>query len=413
MPKSFLPAVATAVALAIGGMAVTTVPVTAHAGQAGPTVSADLAPTLKKANDAATAKRWPEAIAAAQEALANSKKTPYDTLVSYQILAVAYNTTNNQAELLKALQGQVDTGQLSASQQNDVLKAMAGLYYRQRNYDQTIAVGQRLISANAADASIYTVVGQSYYQKNQFAEAARFLNGLVTDQEGRGQKPAEQVLQLVRASYNKVDNKDGENKALERLVVHYPKAEYWDALLYGLRNDPKLNERQTMQVYRLMEATKTLKRPGDYSDFADMSLNSGMYGEARRVLESGLAANVFTQATDKGRADRLLASATRQGESDRANLSKMEAEARTSAGGDVDVALGFSLLGYGENAKAAESLSRGLTKGQLRNPAEAQTVLGIAYLRAGNKAEAQKAFRAVKGDELDGRIASLWALHAK
>ncbi|MEY3712983.1 MAG: hypothetical protein RL321_603, partial [Pseudomonadota bacterium] len=47
------------------------------------------------------------------------------------------------------------------------------------------------------------------------------------------------------------------------------------------------------------------------------------------------------------------------------------------------------------------------------NVAEAQLVLGIAQLRAGNKGEAAKAFKAVKGDADLERVAKLWALRAK
>ena len=49
----------------------------------------------------------------------------------------------------------------------------------------------------------------------------------------------------------------------------------------------------------------------------------------------------------------------------------------------------------------------------MQNDAEAHLLLGIAQLGAGHKDEAQKAFKAVKGDPKLERLANLWSLHAR
>ena len=62
---------------------------------------------------------------------------------------------------------------------------------------------------------------------------------------------------------------------------------------------------------------------------------------------------------------------------------------------------------------AIEAFNRALKKGGLQNPADAQLLLGIAQLKAGNKDEALKAFHAVKGDPKYEHLASLWSLHTR
>ena len=81
------------------------------------------------------------------------------------------------------------------------------------------------------------------------------------------------------------------------------------------------------------------------------------------------------------------------------------------AAGNADVKLGAAYLSYGENAKAIEALQRGIGKGSVQDPDEAGLLLGIAYLRAGNKAEAAKAFKTVSQDPTMTRIAKLWLLN--
>ena len=68
---------------------------------------------------------------------------------------------------------------------------------------------------------------------------------------------------------------------------------------------------------------------------------------------------------------------------------------------------------FGQYPQAVEALSAGITKGSLKNLADAQMTLGVAQHKAGQKAEAAKTFRAIKtDDELTQRISKLWALHA-
>ncbi len=75
--------------------------------------------------------------------------------------------------------------------------------------------------------------------------------------------------------------------------------------------------------------------------------------------------------------------------------------------------MGLAYLGYQQYDKASDQLNRGLTKGSVRNEAEAHLLLGIAQLKSGKKDDAVKSFKAVKGDPNLERLAELWSLHAK
>lgn len=412
MSKSFFPAVAAAIALSLGGVAVS---LPASAAEPTNTVSPGNAKALKAVSDLATQKNWPQVVAKSEEFLASGgNKTAYDKYAAYQFLTMAHAATNNYPELAKALKGQLDSGALPAADQGKIINALVTVAYTSKNFDQAIEYGQQSIRNGTADANIYTVIGQSYFQQNKHNDAVKFLSGLVADQEKRGQAPREQVLQLLRASYEKLDNKQGSIETLEKLVLHYSKPDYWNALLYTVRRDPKLNERQTLQVYRLMQSTNTLKQASDYLEFADLASNAGMPGEAQRVLEAGIAANAFTQAQDKSRAERLMASAKKYADSDKAGLAKREAEAKATPGGDLDVAYGMSQYGHGDYPKAVEALSRGIGKGNLRNPVDAQVTLAIAQVRANDKAAALKTLNSIKTDDaLWNRVGNLWELYVR
>jgi hypothetical protein len=109
----------------------------------------------------------------------------------------------------------------------------------------------------------------------------------------------------------------------------------------------------------------------------------------------------------------LLDSAKKAAQADQATLSKVEQDANSSSTGDKNVGVGLAYLGYEQYDKALDQLSKGVSKGSLRNEAEAKLLLGIAQVKNGKKDDAAKTFKQVKGDANLERVAELWALRAK
>ena len=113
----------------------------------------------------------------------------------------------------------------------------------------------------------------------------------------------------------------------------------------------------------------------------------------------------------KEKTSRARSAAKASAATDKASLAKQETSAKANAQGNADVKLGAAYLSYGDAPKAIEAITRGVGKGGVRNTDEAGILLGIAYLKTGNKAEAAKAFQTVNKDPTLTRIAQLWLLN--
>jgi tetratricopeptide (TPR) repeat protein len=412
MSKSLVSAVTVALVL-VGGYSVVAVAADVAPTAKAPTVSKAAQKPLKAAQEAAQAKKYDEAIAKAQEALALPTKTAYDSYVAYQLLAFAYARKGNNAEAAKAMESELGTGLASQADQNQIYKALSSVAYQQGNYPKAAEYGNQLIKGGGADAETYTTVAQAYYLQQKYKDACKFLNEYIGDQEKRGQTPKEQSLQLLANSCERANDIPAATAGQEKLVMYYSKPSYWNGLLYAVLRAQGITDRQTLNVYRLMQDTKTLSQASDYTEMAQLAMEAGTPGEAQKVLEQGFAANAFTEQRLKDRNQRLLDAAKKASATDQATLARSEVEAKAAKTGDADVALGSAYLSYGQNDKALEALSRGVGKGGLKSPAESQIMLGIAQLRSGNKAEAQKTFKAVKSDDATwARIARLWYLNA-
>jgi len=414
MSKSFLPGLAAVLALAAG--AIHPAPASAQGAPAiQPKPSPALAKSLKAVQDAMIARHWPEVISKAQEVLAAPNRKPDDTFLAYFMMSKAYEAQGNRDEVRKSLQGMVDSGFLSPSQAAQYIKVLMGMSFEAKDYDAAIDYGTRLIKAQTADPEVYSVVGQSYYLKQNYGEASRFYTSLVNEQIKRGQTPREHDLKMLQSSNNKLGNKEAETDTIEKLLTYYPKPEYWEVLFYSARKLPSLQPRQELQIYRLMWATGTLKQPNDYKMFAEYATGAGLPAEAQKVFEAGLKANVFT-GDDRATAERRMASVQKAAAEDRANVAKLDAEAQAAPTGELDASLGMALHSYGDQAGAIAHLQRGLSKGGMKDDLriETQLVLGMAQLRNNDKAGALKTFQGIKTDSLTWqRIVRLWMLYAK
>ncbi|HVN45433.1 MAG TPA: tetratricopeptide repeat protein [Steroidobacteraceae bacterium] len=379
----------------------------------GPKNSPGFAKPLKDANEALKAKNYSDAIAKLKAAENLPGKTPGDQYIIDEMLSFAYIKTQQYPEAAKYMEAKLDSGLAPQSEQPTLVKQLATIYYQTKTYDKAIEYGNRAIKGGYADDQIKTIVGQSYYLKGDWKNTLKFEQDIVNSQIKAGQTPTLESLQLIYSACTKMQDESCQTRAMEQLVQYYPKPEEWAQLLYGMRRETSGNEANLFQTYRLMLDTDVLKDPGDYTEMAELALDAGSPGDAQSVLEKAQEKNVFTDQRSKDRSQRLLESAKKRATADQAGLPKLEKEADAAATGDKNIAVGRAYLGYGQYDKAVDQLSKGLTKGGVKNEADARLTLGIAQLKAGHKDDAVKTFKAVKGDPALERLANLWSLRAK
>jgi hypothetical protein len=237
------------------------------------------------------------------------------------------------------------------------------------------------------------------------------MNEIVAKLEEQGKPPGEQNIRLIHGACTQLKDDECATRQYEKLVKYYPKPEYWQNLVNTLFNDRKSTDKQQLNFMRLAMYAQAVREPSKFEEIAQIALDQGLPGEAQSVIEEGFAKKYFVEPRSIERANSLLAKAKAAATGDKATIAQQDAAARASANGTGDVKMGAAYLSYGDNAKAIEALQRGITKGGIKDPDEAGMLLGIAYLRSGNKPEAAKAFNTVSKDPTMTRVAKLWLLN--
>jgi tetratricopeptide (TPR) repeat protein len=373
-------------------------------------VSPAIAKTLKAAQNASKARKWGECLADLRTADAAGSKTAYDSFIINELTAFCAMSSNDIATATRAYEANLSSP-FAADKIAQRTRDLTKIHFNARNYPKTVELGKSAIKAGYADADTYLVVAQSYYQQNDFKNSRDFVGSWIRDQAKGGQRPKENAIQIYVTSCMRLKDEACTTAGFEALVTHYPNPAGWANLMQSLFN--VRNEAAAFNAYRLATDVGAMRRADDYTEMAQRAIEKGLPGEAQRILEAAYTAKVFTAKRDIDRNQRLLNSAKERAAADRASLAKQDRDAAADKSADADIRVGQAYMSFGQYPEAVAALQRGIKKGTATDPAEAQLVLGIAHLRGGNKAEAAKALRAVKGDQDMQRIAKLWSLRAQ
>ncbi|MGC4111358.1 MAG: tetratricopeptide repeat protein [Nocardioides sp.] len=380
-----------------------------------PKISKQIAKQMSAAQDAFKAKKWNESLAKMKEAEAvPGAKSPFDLYTMAQFRAYIYASTRQDADSARELENQLNSPCMPEAKKADTLKNLVGQYTNLRNYPKAIDYGNRALKLSPNDAEIKVAVAQAYYQSGNNKEAVRVMQEVL---EGSG-KPKEQQLLLIRAACDKAGNNACVTSVFEKLVVYYPKTEYWSNLMDSLRKGQN-NDVQQLNVFRLANQVNVMKRPDEFKEMAQLAIDENLSCEAQSILEQGFTKKVFVDKRDVDVNTRLLTTAKAKCTTEKSAIATTDASAKSAATGDASVIVGAQYLSTGDAPKAIEALQRALQKGSIAKGApneaekvdEANILLGIAQLKNNNKAEAAKAFRNVKRDPTMTRIAKLWVLN--
>ena len=376
-----------------------------------PALTKALIKPLTASQAASKAENWAECIAKAKEADAVPNKTAYDTFVVNEMLGFCAIRAGDNGTAAKAFEAVVDSEFTDATRRATLLRLLMQINYTAKDYPKAIQYGQRAIQDGSANDEVRLLVAQSYYLQQDYKGTVGYLQGWVADSEKAGATPAENALQLYLSGCIKLEDDACTMQALEKQARHHPKPETWSNLVVlMLRTTP--NDDTTLQIYRLASEVGGMRRGEDYLEMAQIATDKGFPGEAQAALESAIAKKAFSDPKTLETANRMLATAKTQASADKATLGKTAQSAAANKNGQIDVRMGQAFLSYGQYAEAIASIQRGVGKGNVRNPAEAQLALGQAQLKSGNAADAVKTFESVKGDPALERLGKLWAIHA-
>ena len=401
-PSSFVAALACTLLLGFAGAA-------AAQGAAG-SVRPEVGKPLQAANALVKQRKGREALAEVAKAEAVPGRTAYENQVIAQMKAAAAAVSGDQDATIRANEALLESGKFGGREALPLIQSVAVAHYNKKDYANAARWTQRYFKEGGTDPQMRTVLLQSYYLGNDCTSVNKMLGA---GNEDSSRRSSEEELQILANCYLRQNDTGGYVNTIEKLVVHYPKKQYWTDLLARVQKKPGFSDRLGVHVYRLRLATGNISSAGDYMELTQLALQQGVPAEATVIMDKGYAAGVLGKGEEAARHERLRTLVTKQLEESQKNRDKDEREALASRDGNDLVKVGLNYVYEGKPEKGFPLIEQGIKKGVAKRPEDAKLRLGEAQLQAGRRESGVKTLREVKGNDGAGDIARLWVLHAR
>ena len=378
------------------------------------TLRPEVGKPLQAAQDLLKAQKPKEALGEIAKAEAVANKTPFESYLVERLRASAAAGAGDVPQAIRAFEAVIASGRLTPAEQLPMVQALAGSYYRNKDYAKAIAWSARYLKEGGTDPQLRLMLIHSYYLNGDYDNAAQEALADIQADEKAGKVPPEDRLQLLANSYLKAGDANRYAYALEKLVTHYPKKEYWSDLIARTQKRPTFGERLSLDMMRLRLATGTLESPEEYMELAQMATQAGFPAEAMQAVDKGYEAKLLGIGPNAERHRRMRELVQKQLAEDRKwlGLKKTLDTAEAEKDGYALVQLGYAFVTEGQFDKGLALMERGLAKGvpDAKRPQDAKLHLGVAYYMAGRKDKALAIFPTVEGVHGAADMGRLWAI---
>ncbi len=370
-------------------------------------VRAEVGRPLQQASDLLRAGKAREALAKAREADAVGGKTAAEQLLIDRMKAAAAQRANDFPTAIAALEA--IHPRVSGGEAGQIAEQLAAAYAQTRNNAKATEWMNRAIAAGNNSPTIRQLQQFLLSNSGDFAAIARDAAAAVQAAEQAGRRPGEDDLLRLADAQNRLGQTNAYVATLEKLLLNYPKKDYWNAYLGRLARKAGFSQRLELDLLRLRLASGTLTRTEEYMEMAQLSLQAGFPAEARHIVDQGYANKLLGTGAEAARHQRLRDLALKQEAESRANIGRLATEAEQARDGDALVKWGYAYVTLGEVDKGIALIQQGIATPGLKRPDEARLRLGMAKVQSPKtRAAGLQTLRSVRGTDGTADIARLW-----
>ena len=364
---------------------------------------------LKAAAELVKKGSYSAALEELRKADAVSGKTASETAA---IELIRGNAAQHAGELdvaIKSYESLINSGAAGTSQLA-MVQNIGVMYSQKKDYAKAIPWLQRYRKEGGTDAAMRASLIGAYFETKDFANAAKEQLDQINGEERGGQAAPESQYELLMNCYLGQKDNAAYEALLERVVLHYPKPDYWANIIHQIQIKPGFaSSRLGLDLSRLKLATGNVKG-GDYRELVQSALQERQPAEGKDVLDKAFAAGAMGTGPDAVRDNKLKEFVTKAMADDQAGIDAKADAAVTAKDAQAMVDLGFDYVGYGQFDKGIKLMEDGIKADSLKHPEDAKLHLALAYLRANQKPKALAAMKAVGGTDGPADLARIWIL---
>jgi len=361
--------------------------------------------------DAATGKALNEAIellnmenyqgAAAKIGTLNLEKlSPYERGTVERILFSISYAQDKFEEARGHLQKAIDSGGLNAVQIDEAKYQAAQLYMQEEKWKEgAAALEEWFKTAATPNSAAYYLLAVAYYQQENFTKALEPAKKAVELMDKA--KPNESWLSMLSALYLQREEYKEAIPVLQQLITAAPdKKTYWMQMssVYGQMEDYA----NALAIMQLANNVGLVTEDSEVRRLADLLLFNDVPYRGAQTLEAAMEKKIVN--LDDKLYEKLANCWIAAGEYEKA-IPPLTRAAEMASSGDAFIRLGEVQVQREDWPAAIAAVQRGVDKGQLKDPGNAQLMLGIAHYSQKEFAAARPFFERARQSDKHRQIA--------
>ena len=321
--------------------------------------------------------------------------SPYERGTVERILFSIKYSQERFDEARQHLQNAIDSGGLNQQQIDEARYQSAQLFMQEEKWREGAAALEEWFKTAAnPNSAAYYLLAVAYYQLEDFQRALPPAQKAVELMDKA--KPNESWLSMLSALYLQREQYREAIPVLQQLIAAAPsKKTYWMQLssVYGQMEDYP----NALAVMQLAYSAGLVTEDSEVRRLADLLLFNEVPYRGAQVLEAAIEKRIV--ALDEKLYEKLANCWIAAQEFDK-SLAPLQRAAELAPNGDTFIRLGEVQVQREDWEAAITAIQRGVEKGQLRDPGQAQLMLGIAHYSQKKYAEAAPYFnRARQSDK--------------
>jgi TolA-binding protein len=328
---------------------------------------------------------------------------PFEAARTYQLRAFASYANGDPAAAVDNFKNAIAQGALLIPEETNLRFNVAQLEAAQQNWSSVVEGIKTWFEYSIEEKPIaHYLLAVAYYQTEKPDESLKEAEIAVDLSE----EPKEGWLTLLAALYVSKERFDEAIPVFQELVLRYPKKQYWVqlSLLWGARE----NYKHALAVQQLAYEQGFLDEGKEVVRLARSYLYHELPYPAALVLQKGIDEGVVEADVDNLE---LLANSWIGAREYEKSLDPLSRAAEISEDGNLLVRLGQVYMQREVWSTASELLERGIDRGGLDDPGNAQLLLGICFYNDARVDRAKSSFARAARHEKVRQAAQGWILH--
>jgi tetratricopeptide (TPR) repeat protein len=319
----------------------------------------------------------------------------YEKAQIWNTLAFAYYTVGDTPGTIRAYENVINQGVITESLENSVLRALFQLYFGEEQYAKSVEYIERWETLKGQlDAGVTFIKATAYYQMAEFHKSLETALLVEEVAIAAGMEIKENWWYLQVVLFNELNDYDNVIVVLEKLILKYPKKQYWMhlAAMYG----EKEQEDKALSAYYAIYAQNMLTKESELVMLSQRLLNADVPYEAASVMESGFKAGIIEENLKNLK---LLATSYTMAKEMEKAIDSWQDATKFAEDGEIYYRLAQAQANEDHFNDSVKSYRKALEVGDIKNVADVQFWLAISLMNLEKWDDATRAFRAAGKDK--------------